>query len=355
VSETATAPDTPPAAAGEQADLKVVPTRPLRVGVAVIVLLALVVIGAVWSVGIGSEHMTLAQIVHGLTHSTTTDDLIIRTIRLPRVVLSLFVGAALAVSGAIMQAVAGNPLAAPEIMGVNAGAVFTVVLAITVVPSWQGAPTMLLAFVGAAVAGVSVLSLAGSGRGRTSPVRLALAGVTATSLLIAVTQVLIIFHDNSSDSVLFWLVGGVNFATWADIPNIAPWVLGGLVGAMALARSLNLISLGDDMARGLGHKVERTRLFGGGIVILLSGAAVAVAGPIAFVGLIVPHILRRVVGSNYRVLLPVSALGGMALLIYADLASRYIRPPYEEPAGVVTALIGAPIFIYLARRQKAMR
>jgi iron complex transport system permease protein len=118
---------------------------------------------------------------------------------------------------------------------------------------------------------------------------------------------------------------------------------------------LNLISLGDDMARGLGHKVERTRLFGGALVIVLSGASVAVAGPIAFVGLIVPHILRRVVGSNYRVLLPLSALGGIALLVYADLASRYIRPPYEEPAGVVTALIGAPIFIYLARRQKAMR
>jgi ferric citrate transport system permease protein len=344
-----------PAAAGERAGPRVAPARPLRAGVAAAVLLALVVVGAVWSIRIGSQDMSIGQIAHALTHSTTTEDLIIRTIRLPRIVLSLFVGAALAVSGAIMQAIAGNPLAAPEIMGVNAGAVFTVVLGITVVPSWQGAPTMLLAFVGAAVAGISVLTLAGSGRGRTSPVRLALAGVTATSLLIAVTQVLIIFHDNSSDSVLFWLVGGVNFASWTDVPNVAPWVVLGLVGALLLARSLNLIALGDDMARGLGHKVERTRLIGGGLVILLSGASVAVAGPIAFVGLIVPHILRRVVGSNYRVLLPVSALGGMALLIYADLASRYIRPPYEEPAGVVTALIGAPIFIYLARREKAMR
>ena len=334
---------------------EVAPARPLRAGVAVVVLLALVVVGAVWSVRIGSSQLSLSQIWHALTHSSTTEDLIVRTIRLPRIVLALFVGAALAVSGTIMQAVAGNPLAAPEIMGVNAGAVFTVVLAITVVPSWQGAPTMLLAFVGAAVAGTSVLTLAGSGRGRTSPVRLALAGVTATTLLISVTQVLIIFHDNSSDSVLFWLVGGVNFATWSDVSNVAPWVVGALIGALGLARSLNLISLGDDMARGLGHKVEQTRLFGGALVIVLSGASVAVAGPIAFVGLIVPHILRRVVGSNYRVLLPVSALGGVALVIYADLASRYIRPPYEEPAGVVTALIGAPIFIYLARRQKAMR
>jgi ferric citrate transport system permease protein len=343
------------AAGGERPGQEVAPTRPLRAGAAVVVLLALVVVGAVWSIRLGSTQVSLGQIWHALGHSTTSEDLIIRTIRLPRIVLALLVGAALAVSGAIMQAIAGNPLAAPEIMGVNAGAVFAVVLAITVVPSWQGAPTILLAFVGAAVSGIAVLSLAGSGRGRTSPVRLALAGVTATSLLISVTQVLIIFHDNSSDSVLFWLVGGVNFATWTDVPNVAPWVVLGLAGAMALARSLNLIALGDDMARGLGHKVERTRLLGGALVIVLSGASVAVAGPIAFVGLIVPHILRRVVGSNYRVLLPIAALGGMALVIYADLASRYIRPPYEEPAGVVTALIGAPIFIYLARRQKAMR
>jgi ABC-type Fe3+-siderophore transport system permease subunit len=353
---TTTSVRSPAGAAGEErAGQELAPTRPLRSSIAAVVLLALVVAGAVWSLRIGSSDLSLSQIGHALTHSDTPADLIVRTIRLPRIVLALLVGAALAVSGAIMQAIAGNPLAAPEIMGVNAGAVFTVVLAITVVPSLQGAPTMLLAFVGAAVAGVSVLTLAGSGRGRTSPVRLALAGVTATSLLISVTQVLIIFHDNSSDSVLFWLVGGVNFATWSDVPNVAPWVLFGLVGAVSLARSLNLIALGDDMARGLGHKVERTRLVGGGLVIMLSGASVAVAGPIAFVGLIVPHILRRVVGSNYRVLLPVAALGGMVLVIYADLASRYIRPPYEEPAGVVTALIGAPIFIYLARRQKAMR
>jgi iron complex transport system permease protein len=304
---------------------------------------------------LGSQHLGMKQIPHALFNDSSHSDLIIRTIRLPRVVLAMMVGAALAVGGAVMQAITGNPLAAPEIMGINAGAVLVVVLGITVLPSLNGAPTMLLAFAGAAVAGVSVLMLAGSGRGRTSPVRLALAGVTATSLLISLTQVLIIFHDNSSDSVLFWLVGGVNFASWPDVRDIAPWITCGMLGAFALARSLNLISLGDDMARGLGHKVERTRLIGGALVIVLSGASVAVAGPIAFVGLIIPHIFRRVVGSSYIVLLPVSAIGGMALLLYADIASRYVRPPYEEPAGVVTALIGAPIFIYLARRQKAMR
>jgi ferric citrate transport system permease protein len=329
-----------------------VATRPVRAGLVALLLLALVVVGVAWSLTLGSEHIPLGQLVHALTHASTTDDLIVRTIRLPRVVLAVLVGAALAVGGAIMQAVAGNPLAAPEIMGVNAGAVFVVVLAITTVPSLNGAPSMILAFGGAAVTGVAVLALAGSGRGRTSPVRLALAGVTATSLLISMTQVLIIFHDNSSDSVLFWLVGGINFATWSDVRQVAPWVVLGLLGAFGLSRSLNLIALGDDMAKGLGHRVERTRAIGGLLVIVLSGASVAVAGPIAFVGLVVPHILRRVVGSSYVVLLPICALGGMVLVVYADLASRFIRPPYEEPAGVVTAIIGSPIFIFMARRQR---
>jgi iron complex transport system permease protein len=227
-----------------------------------------------------------------------------------------------------------------------------VVLAVTVVPSLSGAPTILLAFGGAAAAGVSVMLLAGSGRGRVSPVRLALAGVTASSLLISFTQVLIIFDENSTDSVLFWLVGGVNYAGWHDIRNLLPWLVLGLIGAFAMARPLNLLALGDDMARGLGQNVERTRLFGSALVVVLCGAAVSVAGPVAFIGLIVPHIIRRLVGSSYTVLLPLCAIGGGVLVLYADVVSRYVKPPFEVPAGVVTALIGAPIFVYLARRQK---
>jgi ABC-type Fe3+-siderophore transport system permease subunit len=315
-------------------------------------LVAVLIAGLAWSLSIGSQHIGLAKVPGAVFHATTTDDLIIRSIRLPRVVLAICVGAALAVAGALMQAVAANPLAAPEIMGVNAGAVLTVVLAVTVVPSLSGAPTILLAFAGAAGAGVSVMLLAGSGRGRVSPVRLALAGVTASSLLISLTQVLIIFDENSTDSVLFWLVGGVNYAGWHDIRNLLPWLVIGLIGAFAMARPLNLLALGDDMARGLGQNVERTRLIGSALVVVLCGAAVSVAGPVAFIGLIVPHIVRRLVGSSYVILLPLCAIGGGVLVLYADTLSRYVRPPFEVPAGVVTALIGAPIFVYLARRQK---
>ncbi|WP_433161906.1 FecCD family ABC transporter permease [Kribbella sp. CA-247076] len=327
-------------------------TSKQRVTWVTLALLVLVVAGLVWGLAIGSQQISLTRLPGAIFRADEPDELIVQSIRLPRVVLALCVGAALAVAGALMQAVAANPLAAPEIMGVNAGAVFVVVLAITVVPSLSGAPTILLAFGGAAAAGVSVMLLAGSGRGRVSPVRLALAGVTASSLLISLTQVLIIFDENSTDSVLFWLVGGVNFAGWQDIRNLLPWLVVGLLGAFALARSLNLLALGDDMARGLGQNVERTRMFGSALVIVLCGAAVSVAGPVAFIGLVVPHILRRLVGSSYTVLLPLCAVAGGVLVLYADIVSRYVKPPFEVPAGVVTALLGAPIFVYLARRQK---
>jgi iron complex transport system permease protein len=330
-----------------------VTTSRQRVALVSLALLALVVVGLMWSLSIGSQHVDLTRVPGAVFKATTTDDQIIRSIRLPRVVLALLAGAALAVGGALMQAVAANPLAAPEIMGVNAGAVLVVVLAITAFPSLSSAPTVLLAFAGAAAAGLAVTLLAGSGRGRTSPVRLALAGVTASSLLISLTQVLIIFNENSTDSVLFWLVGGVNFAGWPDVRDLLPWLAIGLTGAFAMARALNLLALGDDMARGLGQNVERTRLCGAMLVIVLCGATVSVAGPVAFVGLIVPHIVRRLVGSSYVALLPLAAVGGAVLVLYADIASRYVKPPFEVPAGVVTALIGAPIFVYLARRQKA--
>jgi iron complex transport system permease protein len=164
---------------------------------------------------------------------------------------------------------------------------------------------------------------------------------------------LIIFNENSTDGVLFWLVGGVNAANWSEVGSVLPWIAAGLVGAFALARSLNLLALGEDMARGLGQNVERTRVIGSILVIVLCAASVSVAGPVAFIGLIIPHIMRRLVGSGYVVLLPLCAVGGAVLLLYADIASRFVNPPYEEPAGVVTALIGAPVFVYLARRQKA--
>lgn len=325
----------------------------LRVMVASVAALAILVAGMLWALSIGSQPIPVSTVLGSLFSGDSPDEAIVQVVRLPRVVLASLVGANLAVAGALMQGVTANPLAAPDIMGVNSGAAVVVVLAITTVPALAGAPSVLLAFLGAGAAGIAVMMLAGMGGGRVSPVRLTLAGVTASTLLISLTQVLVIFHENNAQRVLFWLVGGVNFANWDSVQTVLPWTVLGLAAAMAMAKAMNLLALGEDMARGLGQNVERTRTAGAAIVIVLSGASVAVAGPIAFVGLIVPHIARRLVGAGYAVVLPLCMVLGAALTVLADIASRFVNPPYEVPSGVVSALIGAPIFIYLARRQKA--
>lgn len=325
----------------------------LRVTVVTVAALCLLVVGALWALSIGSQPIPLSTVLGSFFSGDSSDEAIVQIVRLPRVVLAVLVGANLAVAGALMQGITANPLAAPDIMGVNAGAAVCVVLALTTIPALVGTPSVLLAFFGAGVSGIAVMVLAGMGGGQVSPVRLTLAGVTASTLLISLTQVLVIFHENDAQRVLFWLVGGVNFANWDSVQTVLPWTVLGLAAAMAMAKAMNLLALGEDMARGLGQNVERTRTVGAAVVIVLSGASVAVAGPIAFVGLIVPHIARRLVGSSYVVMLPLCVSLGAALTVFADIASRFVNPPYEVPSGVVSALIGAPIFIYLARRQKA--
>ncbi len=297
--------------------------------------------------------MSLSTIVSGvLLGGQSANAAIIHGIRLPRAVLGALVGANSAVSGVIMQAVTANPLGAPEILGVSAGAAILAVGSVTFATSLAGVSVVVLAFIGAAICGVLVLMMAGLGRGRTDPVRIALAGVTLTTLILSVTQALIIFYDNSTSAIFHWIVGGVNVATWNDTRTILPWTILGLIGAIALAGRLNLLGLGEDLARGLGARVTQIRVLGAVLVIVLAGSGVAVAGPITFVGLVVPHIVRRLVGANNYVVIPICAIVGADMLVYADILSRYINPPSEVPSGVVTALVGAPYFIYLARRKK---
>jgi iron complex transport system permease protein len=321
--------------------------------VAIVVLLAA---GLMWSTMLGATAIPAGAVLAGIVHPAGgVQAMIVRTVRLPRALLSAVVGANMGVAGVVMQSITANPLAAPEILGVSAGSAVMVVGALTFVPGLSGAPVVPLALLGGAVAGVLVLALAGAGQGRVGTVRLALAGFTVASLLLSVTQGLVIFNDNDTKNVFFWLVGGVNFAQWRDLTTVAPWTLVGLLGALALARSLDMLALGEDIARGLGLRVQRTRVLGGAVVIALVAGSVAVAGPITFVGLVVPHIVRRLVGTAHRAVIPLSALGGATLLVYADIASRFVNPPFEVPAGVVTALVGAPFFVMLARRNRIVQ
>jgi ferric citrate transport system permease protein len=312
--------------------------------------------GVAWSVSIGPTPLSLGAIISGvLLGGHSANAAIIHGIRLPRAVVGALVGANSAVSGVIMQAVTENPLGAPEILGVSAGAALLAVAAVTVAPALAGISVVILAFVGAAVCGVLVLMMAGLGRGRTDPVRIALAGVTLTTLIFSIAQAMILFYDNATSAIFHWIVGGVNTATWHDSRTILPWTIVGMVGAMTLAGKLNILGLGEDLARGLGEHVTRIRVLGAVLVVVLAGSAVSVAGPITFIGLVVPHIVRRLVGPNHYLVIPICAIVGADVLIYADIASRYINPPSEVPSGVVTALVGAPYFIYLARRKKVGR
>lgn len=332
----------------------VAPSRRLRALLAFAAATAALCAGLVWSVSIGTEPISVGDVLRGIFDPSqgNVHQLVVHLIRLPRALLAGLVGATLACAGVVMQSITGNPLGAPEILGVNAGAAVTVALASTIVPSLAHASFVFLAFGGGAAAAALVFGLARFGRGGLSPLRLALAGVTISLLLFSLMQGILIVFSQSAESFFFWLVGGVNYAQWSDIDTAYPWMLGGLALAMLLAARLNVLALGDDVARGLGQNVARTRFFGAVCVVLLAGAAVGVAGPVAFLGLIVPHIVRRLVGHDHFVVLPVSMLFGGALFVYADIVSRYLAKGIETPAGVVTAMIGAPFFIYLARREK---
>jgi iron complex transport system permease protein len=321
--------------------------------IAVAVIGAIGIAGFLWSLSIGPQHISVGDRIGGIVSpDQTAQQLIVHLIRLPRVLEAALVGASLAMAGVIMQGITLNPLGAPEIMGVNAGAALLVALSVTVMTSLSGQSVLALAFGGGAAASAFVFGFARFGRGGLSPLRLALAGVTVTALLFSLMQGIFILHVETASTLMFWLVGGVNYADWHDIHLVWPWLLAGSVSALLLAAPLNVLALGDDMARGLGQNVARTRFLGATTVVVLAGACVGVAGPVAFLGLIVPHIVRRLVGVNHFLVMPLAALTGATLFVYADVGSRYVSSLGQTPSGLVTALIGAPIFIYLARREK---
>jgi len=283
-----------------------------------------------------------------ISGTTSKTGLVLTNLRLPRLLLGLLLGANLAVAGAIMQAVTRNPLASPQVFGVNAGASFLVVLSLLVFPSLGTANLIYFAFAGALVGGVLVFSFA-SVRGMTA-LKLALVGMAIHLLLTSLTKGLILFNDRITN-VLYWLSGSLSDANWLELRIVLPWSIAGLLLAASLAKSLAVFQLGQDVAVGLGQKVTRIRLLAGISVVLLAGVTVAVAGAIGFIGLMVPHITRRLVGEDYRIVLPVAAVIGGLLLTYADVLARFIAYPYESPVGIVTSLLGAPFFLVLARRQ----
>lgn len=304
------------------------------------------------SIAFGATEINLKTVWEAIFHfdEEKAAHTIIHELRMPRALAAVLIGAALAVSGAIMQAMTRNPLASPSIMGVTAGASFMMALAYAFLPSASYMILMMFSFTGAGLGAGLVFGIAAMSRGGMSPVKLALAGTAITSLLSSLSTAIGIRFNIAKD-ISFWYAGGVAGVQSMSIKYLLPGVILGLLLAIFLSRSLTVLSLGEDVAKGLGQNTGRIKVFGTIAVLLLTGAAVSIAGMIGFVGLVIPHITRFLVGLDYRWIIPCSAVLGGILLLVADIAGRMINPPFETPVGAVTALIGVPFFLYLARKE----
>lgn len=316
-------------------------------------LVAAVALAATASVLVGARTLDPATVWQALTSGAGAEaDTIVHEIRVPRTVLGLLAGIALGLGGTLMQGHTRNPLGDPSILGVTFGAALAVVAAIHFLGVTALHAQAWFAFAGAGAAVVFVHAVASvPGRGPT-PLTLALAGTAVSWLAYSVTSGLVLLDQSTMESFRFWRVGSLVGRDPSIIGPMAVVVLIGAVLALANARALNALALGEDIARGLGFRVARARLVGMLAVTLLTGITVAACGPIAFVGLVVPHLARSLVGSDHRLLLPCSALMGAALLMVADVAGRFLAPPGELQVGVVLALIGVPFFIHVVRRRR---
>ncbi|MFR9723740.1 FecCD family ABC transporter permease [Streptomyces sp. MS19] len=275
---------------------------------------------------------------------------VVRELRLPRTVIGLMVGAALGIAGVVMQGLTRNPIAEPGILGVSQGAAVAVVLGIAFADAHALTEYVWFAFAGAGAAAVGVYAVAARGRGGATPVKLALAGAAVNALLASVVAGVLTTRGAALDEFRFWQVGSLTGRDAEVAARIWPFLLAGLLLVAAAARGMDALALGDDVARGLGQNVALVRITGGLGAAVLTGAGVAATGPIAFVGLAVPHLARALVGGAHRWLLPMAALLGPVVLLVSDVVGRLLFPPSEVPAGVMTALVGVPFLVVLVRR-----
>ncbi len=315
--------------------------------------LAGVVLVGLLGLRIGSIEVTTQEVWNALFHYNpqSYDETVIRSLRLPRTVIALAVGGGLAIAGAMMQAVTRNPLAGPSILGVSSGASFAIVTAIYYGGLTSTNQYVWFSFAGALGASALVFAIGSAGNGGPSPVKLALAGVVVSALLAAWTSALLLLDQETLDVVRFWLAGSVAGRDFETFWSVSPFLIGGAVACIFMGHQLNVLSMGEDTARSLGMRTGRARLICAVLVVLITGAAVAAAGPIGFVGLATPHIVRSVVGPDYRWVLPYSLVFGAILLTGADVLGRVVVRPAELQVGIITALVGAPFLVYLARHR----
>lgn len=319
-----------------------------------LLLVGCLVMTAVLSLRIGSLGLTTEDALAALFNydPDSYEQTVVRSLRLPRTLIGLGVGAALAVSGAVMQAATRNPLAGPSILGVSSGASFAVVSAIFFLGIATPSGYVWFAFVGAAAASLLVYGIASAGRGGATPVKLALSGVIVSALLASWSTALLLLDQETLDQVRFWNAGSLAGRPLDIFWTVFPFLAVGLIGALVMSRQLNVMSMGEDTAKGLGLHTGRVHLVSAILVVMMTGAAVAAAGPIGFVGLAVPHIVRIVSGPDYRWILAYCVVVGPMLLLGADIIGRVVVRPAELQVGIITALCGAPFLIAIARRRR---
>ena len=316
----------------------------------------LLVGGIAVSISLGAKNIDVRTIISSiLCDNNDINTKIIRDMRIPRALAAALVGGFLAVSGAIMQGITRNPIAEPSVMGITQGATFMIALSLVlqrinpnlVLGSFS---KMMFAFLGASISGLFVYFISSRGIKKVDPVKLALAGTAMGTLLISLAMGISMYF-NLSQELSFSIAGGLTSAKWQGVYLLLIVGTIGLIAAMIMAPKITILSLGEEVAIGLGQRTNLVRFISLIIVILLTGASVSVAGNIVFVGLIVPQIVRGLIGADYKYIIPLSMLFGSVLLVYSDIVARMINPPYETPIGSLTALLGVPIFIYLVRKE----
>ena len=312
----------------------------------------ILIVASMSAVIYGAKDIQVKDVIESFVHydSSDTSHQIIRELRFPRVGGAMLIGAAFGVAGAIMQGITRNPLADTGILGINAGATFVVSLCFAFYPALSYGWLTVLSFGGAAAATVIIYLFARHPTRGITPMRLILAGMIVTALLSSLSSGIAIYFDLSQD-IAFWFAGGIAGVGWEELRWLIPILLPAILLSFLLSKSITLISVGEEVAINLGGSVRRTQFLATIIAIILAGVSASAVGAVSFVGLVVPHISRRFVGTDYRYVLPLSALLGAVFLVMADLASRTIQPPREVAIGAMAALVGVPFFLYLARRE----
>ncbi len=304
----------------------------------------------IYSVTLGAREIPLRIILESFTtFNHSFDHLVIQTVRLPRSLMAMAVGAALAVSGALMQGLTRNPLAETGILGIEAGGALAVVITLFIVGSSSLTVYAAVAFLGAAIAAVMVYGLGTLGRGGATPLNLTVAGAAMTAFIASITTAILIVSQRTLEEIRFWLAGSLAGRDFDLFLRVLPFMAIGLLLGLLLGKQITTLSLGEDIAKSLGQQTVWIKVLTAMSVVLLAGSSVAIAGPIGFIGLVVPHMVRFFIKTDYRWILPYSALLGAMLLLVSDIAARVVLKPQELPVGVMTALVGAPVFVYLVK------